>query len=204
MLYLNRKIVKTCSSDIIDGLITKLCATIDMRYQSTRGNGGSKTFEEVLISTYASDGGMWVPEKLPEISSVVLLSWASLSFPEICAQIMHLFTDLDLPLLQQITTEALSTFNDGMKPLPMTRFDDLILLDCSLGPTFAFKDVGLQIVARLLNHVLGKQNKRANVVIDTSGDTGPAAISYVTLFPPISHTISDDVFLFCYSISFFL
>lgn len=153
-----------------------------MRYQSTRGNGGSKTFEEVLISTYAPDGGMWVPEKLPEMSSETLISWASFSFPEICAQIMHLFTDLDLPLLQQITTEAMSTFNDGMKPLPMTQFNDLILLDCSLGPTFAFKDVGLQIVARLLNHVLGKQNKRANVVIDTSGDTGPAAIAYVILF----------------------
>jgi threonine synthase len=160
-----------------------------MRYQSTRGNGGSKTFEEVLISTYASDGGMWVPEKLPEISSETLLSWTSLSFPEICAQIMHSFTDLDLLVLHQITAEALSTFNDGMKPLPMTQFNDLILLDCSLGPTFAFKDVGLQVVARLLNHVLGKQNKRANVVIDTSGDTGPAAIAYVTIFSFISSNL---------------
>jgi threonine synthase len=160
-----------------------------MRYQSTRGNGGSKTFEEVLISTYASDGGMWVPEKLPKISSETLLSWTSFSFPEICAQIMHLFTDLDLSVLHQITAEALSTFNDGMKPLPMTQFNDLILLDCSLGPTFAFKDVGLQVVARLLNHVLGKQSKRANVVIDTSGDTGPAAIAYVTIFSFISSNL---------------
>ena len=166
-----------------------------MKYQSTRGNGGSKTFEEVLISTYASDGGMWVPEKLPEISPETFLTWKSLSFPDVCAHIMHLFTDLDMTLLQHITTEALSTFNDGMTPLPMTRYNDLILLDCSLGPTFAFKDVGLQIVARLLNHVLGKQNKRANVVIDTSGDTGPAAIAYVTFLPCIS--------LFLYLFSFF-
>ena len=148
-----------------------------MLYQSTRGNGGTKSFEEVLVSTYASDGGMWVPVQLPQIKPETLRSWSKLEFTDVCAEIMHLFTDLEVSLLQEMTKDALSSFNNGDQPLPIRRYKDLILLDCSLGPTFAFKDVGLQVVSRLLNHVLGTQKRKANVVIDTSGDTGPAAIA---------------------------
>lgn len=148
-----------------------------MKYHSTRGNGGTKSFEEVLVSTYASDGGMWVPVQLPQIKPGTLYSWSQLEFADVCAEIMHLFTDLEVSLLKEMTKDALNSFNNGDEPLPMRRYKDLILLDCSLGPTFAFKDVGLQVVSRLLNHVLGAQKRKANVVIDTSGDTGPAAIA---------------------------
>ena len=202
-----------------------------MKYQSTRGNGGIKTFEEVLLSTYASDGGMWVPENLPQISRGTFLSWSNLNFSQVCAQILHLFTNIEISILENMTKESLKLFNNGNDPIPITKHGNLFLLDCSLGPTFAFKDIGLQIVSRLLNYVLGKKNKeenlgnkdeeggngaeeekeerekegeiggkeegnregievkkaekegrkgkkvKANIVIDTSGDTGPAAIA---------------------------
>jgi threonine synthase len=121
-----------------------------MKYHSTRGGGGIKTFEEVLLSTYASDGGMWVPESLPELSPTTLISWSTLSFPEICAEIVHLYTDIDIGILNEMTLDAFKDFNHGDEPLPLRKYDDLILLDCSLGPTFAFKDVGLQVTGRLV------------------------------------------------------
>jgi threonine synthase len=147
-----------------------------MKYHSTRGNGGEKMFEEVLLSTYATDGGLWVPVSLPQLSAATLFSWKDMMFAEVCAEVLHLYTDIHISILKEMTKDAFSIFNDGLDPLPIQKYDNIILLDCSLGPTLAFKDVGLSVVGKLLNYVLGSQNKKANIVVDTSGDTGPAAI----------------------------
>lgn len=151
-----------------------------MLYKSTRGGQTGLTFETVLLSTYADDGGLYVPEHIPRLSHDVLCSWAGASFPRICAEVLHLFADLPLETLLEMTTHAFKDFNGGMDPpLPITRVQNLLFLDASLGPTLAFKDIGQQMVGQLLSYYLGRSCRKANVLIDTSGDTGPAAIAAV-------------------------
>lgn len=152
-----------------------------MKYHSTRGLGSYKTFEEVLVSTYAPDGGLYVPEKVPLISQAQFDRWTGCSFPTVCAEILHLYSNIDVEILTKMANNSFSLFNGGNDPLPITKLadTDVHLLDTSLGPTFAFKDIGQQMVGQLLNYVLGKQNKKAKIVVETSGDTGPAAIAGV-------------------------
>ena len=149
-----------------------------MKYHSTRSLGHYKSFEEVLVSTYAPDGGLYVPEKVPILSDEIFQSMRYSSFPEVCARILHLYSGIDMDTLKTMTSNSFSLFNDGNDPLPITRLGDtdVRVLDTSLGPTFAFKDIGQQMCGQLLNYVLGKQNKKAKIVVETSGDTGPAAI----------------------------
>ena len=144
-----------------------------MLYKSTRGGERGKSFESVLVSpAYALDGGLYVPEAIPMISSAQLIAWSRSTFQDVCAEVMSLFTGINIDILRGVTSTAFRDFNVGGIPLPMSKFGDLIILDASLGPTLAFKDIGQQIVAQLLNYYLGKQNRKAKIVVDTSSDTG--------------------------------
>jgi threonine synthase len=140
-----------------------------MLYKSTRGGESGVSFEKVLFSAYAKDGGLYVPETVPVISHELLYKWRNHTFSMICAEILHIYTDIDINVLNDMTTAAYACFNNGNTPLPMTRVGNLIFLDASLGPTLAFKDVGQQIVARLLNHYLQGNSKVAKIMVDTSG-----------------------------------
>lgn len=146
---------------------------------------------------------------LPLLLSDTLLSWAHLPYSEVCAEILHIFSGFDKGDLNTMTRDAFAKFNvqssgggqgKGLDPIPLRKFSDSILLDLSLGPTFAFKDVGQQMVNKLINYVLSRRHakftreqesscssdekklastttfKKANIVVETSGDTGPAAI----------------------------
>lgn len=155
-----------------------------MLYKSTRGGEHSVPFEKALLSAYASDGGLYVPEEIPRLTFEELQSWAPLSTAQVCARVMAKFTDLALADLDAIASEAFKSFNDGMEPpLPLTKVGDAYHLDTGLGPTLAFKDIGQQVVARLLSLYLGRRGEHANIIVETSGDTGPAAIAGVADVP---------------------
>lgn len=156
----------------------------EIKYKSTRGGESGITFEQCLFSAYASDNGLYVPEEVPIIPLETILSWKNYTFSMVSAEIIHMYTNIDIQVLRNMTLEAYSKFNDGNITLPMTSIEsgvagDVILLDASQGPTLAFKDVGLQVVVKLYSYYLSKNNKKAKVVVDTSGDTGPAAIAAV-------------------------
>lgn len=149
-------------------------------YKSTRGGERDVPFERVLLSTYAADGGLYVPHYIPQLTHSQLCSWSRLSFPQICAEVMHIYTGIEMSALLSMATAAFSKFNNGEDPpLPITRHGNILFLDTSLGPTLAFKDIGQQMVAQLLNYYLTRSGETANIVVETSGDTGPAAISGV-------------------------
>ena len=149
-------------------------------YCSTRGGERGLPFERVLLAAYAADGGLFVPETLPHVSTATLRSWAPLSMAQVCARVMALFTDLELPTCERLASAAFASFNGGREPpLPLRDVGGFTLLDTGLGPTLAFKDIGQQVVAQLLDHYLGRRGAHANVVVETSGDTGPAAIAGV-------------------------
>lgn len=137
-----------------------------------------KDFEDVLLSSYALDGGLYVPVELPAIGDK-LQEWATFNFPEVCAEVLHLFTGIEIKELRKMTASSYSLFNDGNDPLPITSIGDLYLLDASLGPSLAFKDIGQQMIGKLLDYYLKRSNKFANIMIETSGDTGPAAIAAI-------------------------
>ena len=151
-----------------------------MLYRSSRGGEEGLSFEHVLLSAYAKDGGMFVPHYLPMFEFEQLRKWASFSYPRICAEVLSLFTGLSVVDCVVMTEAAFATFNNGQDPpLPLKEVGGKMLLETGEGPTLAFKDIGQQVVAQLLNHYLGKRNARANVLVETSGDTGPAAVAAV-------------------------
>mgnify|MGYP003654963978 FL=1 len=149
-----------------------------MRYISTRGQAPALSFEEVVLTGMASDGGLYVPETLPEFSREELAEMAGLSYAEIAFRVMKPFVngEIDDATFRSIVTEAYATFNhDAVVPLKQLDANHF-LLEQFHGPTLAFKDVALQLLGRLLDHFLKKRGERAVIMGATSGDTGSAAI----------------------------
>ncbi|MEH6642924.1 MULTISPECIES: threonine synthase [Halomonadaceae] len=149
-----------------------------MRYISTRGQAPALSFEEVVLTGMASDGGLYVPETLPEFSREELADMAGLSYAEIAFRVMKPFVngEIDDTTFRSIVTEAYATFNhDAVVPLKQLDANHF-LLEQFHGPTLAFKDVALQLLGRLLDHFLKKRGERAVIMGATSGDTGSAAI----------------------------
>ncbi|CAM3495799.1 threonine synthase [Halomonas sp. FME1] len=149
-----------------------------MRYISTRGQAPALSFEEVVLTGMASDGGLYVPEMLPEFSREELADMAGLSYAEIAFRVMKPFVngEIDDATFKRIVTEAYATFNhDAVVPLKQLDANHF-LLEQFHGPTLAFKDVALQLLGRLLDHFLKKRGERAVIMGATSGDTGSAAI----------------------------
>ncbi|TVU91240.1 MULTISPECIES: threonine synthase [Halomonadaceae] len=149
-----------------------------MRYISTRGQAPALSFEEVVLTGMASDGGLYVPETLPEFSREELADMAGLSYAEIAFRVMKPFVngEIDDATFHGIVTEAYATFNHDAV-LPLKQLDaNHFLLEQFHGPTLAFKDVALQLLGRLLDHFLKKRGERAVIMGATSGDTGSAAI----------------------------
>ncbi|RUR31562.1 threonine synthase [Vreelandella andesensis] len=149
-----------------------------MRYISTRGQAPALSFEEVVLTGMASDGGLYVPETLPEFSKEELASMAGLSYAEIAFRVMKPFVngEIDDDTFRRLVTEAYATFNhDAVVPLKQLDANHF-LLEQFHGPTLAFKDVALQLLGRLLDHFLKKSGERAVIMGATSGDTGSAAI----------------------------
>ncbi len=149
-----------------------------MRYISTRGQAPALSFEEVVLTGMASDGGLYVPETLPEFSKEELADMAGLSYAEIAFRVMKPFVngEIDDETFRRLVTEAYATFNhDAVVPLKQLDASHF-LLEQFHGPTLAFKDVALQLLGRLLDHFLKKRGERAVIMCATSGDTGSAAI----------------------------
>ncbi|MFN2409731.1 MAG: threonine synthase [Halomonas sp.] len=149
-----------------------------MRYISTRGQAPALSFEEVVLTGMASDGGLYVPETLPSFSPEDLEAMAGLSYAEIAFRVMKPFVngEIDDETFRQIVTDAYATFNHDAV-LPLKQLDaSHFLLEQFHGPTLAFKDIALQLLGRLLDHFLQKRDERAVIMGATSGDTGSAAI----------------------------
>lgn len=149
-----------------------------MRYISTRGKAPVLSFSDVLLTGLAVDGGLYLPETWPEFSPSEWKSLRGLPYPELAARVMAPFTapDIDFETLHKICTKAYSCFNHPAIA-PLTQIDtDLFVQELFHGPTLAFKDIALQVLASLFDYVLTQRNDYATIVGATSGDTGSAAI----------------------------
>lgn len=149
-----------------------------MNYISTRGEAPKLGFEDVLLAGLARDGGLYLPETWPKLAPETIAAFAKMSFAEIAVEVIHPYTGgaLSRDELKRMADEAYASFgHPAVVPLVHPR-PGLYVLELFHGPTLAFKDVAMQLLARLMDHVLEKRGQRATIVGATSGDTGGAAI----------------------------
>ena len=149
-----------------------------MRYISTRGEAPELGFDDALLTGLARDGGLYVPKNWPRLSPEAIAAFAGKPFADVAASILDLFAGGAIPRdeLLSITRDAYARFgHPAVTPLIQTGPNSWIL-ELFHGPTLAFKDVAMQVVARLMDRVLSARNARVTVVGATSGDTGAAAI----------------------------
>ena len=149
-----------------------------MKYISTRGQAPELTFEDAMLTGLARDGGLYVPETIPKLSTDDIKAMAGKSYEEIAFQVMRpfvgdTFSDDDF---KGIIERAYKDFGHAARA-PLVQLDHgHYLLELFHGPTLAFKDFAMQLIGQLFQTALSRRNERVTIVGATSGDTGSAAI----------------------------
>ncbi len=149
-----------------------------MRYVSTRGRAPDVDFAGVLLAGMAPDGGLYMPESWPHLSQADLRALRGLPYAEIAARVIAPYAEPSLPFatLQALCRQAYAGFRHPAT-IPLVQLEtNLWSLELFHGPTLAFKDLAMQLLGRLFDHVLAAQGRRITIVGATSGDTGSAAI----------------------------
>ncbi len=149
-----------------------------MRYISTRGRMPQARFTDVLLEGLAPDGGLVVPAYYPQVDAATLTRWRTLDYATLATEILSLFCDdLDRATLDRLTHATYTRAVFGTDDItPVAPLDGgLSLLRLSNGPTLAFKDMAMQLLGALFEHVLAARSATLNVLGATSGDTGSAA-----------------------------
>jgi len=149
-----------------------------MRYVSTRGETAPLDFVDVMLAGLARDGGLYVPEAWPALERGAIAGLAGKPYAEVAVEVMRPFVagsiaDADLARMAQ---EAYGTFRHPATTPLVQLSPSLFVLELFHGPTLAFKDLAMQLVARLMDHALQKRGERTTIVVATSGDTGGAAV----------------------------
>jgi threonine synthase len=151
---------------------------VSMKYISTRGQSPDQTFEQVLLTGLAPDGGLYVPESLPQFSQAQIASWAGLDYPSLAHEVITPFVDgaIDSATLRGLIDKSYASFaHKAVAPLRQLAHNEWVL-ELYCGPTLAFKDFALQLLGNLLDHVLTRNNQKVVILGATSGDTGSAAL----------------------------
>ena len=149
-----------------------------MEYISTRGRAPALSFKDMLFEGLATDGGLYTPATWPRISPETLRAWRRLSYQELAAEVMLPFVDPDIHRddLAPLLDRAYAGFrSDSVAPLCKID-DDVHLLELFHGPTYAFKDFAMQLLAQVFEFLLVRESRTVTVIGATSGDTGAAAI----------------------------
>jgi len=149
-----------------------------VRYISTRGAAPALDFDDVLLAGLARDGGLYVPQSWPSLDSAAIAKLRGKSYVEIATAVMLPFLGGKIAQadFRAMVAEAYGTFRH-QAVVPLKQIDhSLWLMELFHGPTLAFKDVALQLVGRLYDHVLKQRGERVTIVGATSGDTGSAAL----------------------------
>jgi threonine synthase len=161
-----------------------------MKYISTRGQSPAASFEDVVLTGLAPDGGLYIPAEVPHVSAAQLKAWAKLSYQDLAFEVIKPFVDGAIPdaELKAMIDASYAGFSDP-KVAPLQHlYDNHYVLELYCGPTLAFKDFALQLLGRLLDYFLSRRQQHVAILGATSGDTGSAALEgckhsqYVDLF----------------------
>jgi len=134
-------------------------------------------FTDAVMTGMAPDGGLLLPETVPDVRDR-LDSWRSLPYVDLACEVIRPFADLEDTVLSDLLARSLSTFRDP-EVTPLRAVGDVHILELFHGPTLAFKDVALQFLGNLFEHILEAAGGHLNILGATSGDTGSAAIAGV-------------------------
>ncbi len=147
-----------------------------MKYQSTRGQIRGIPFKQAVMMGLAEDGGLLLPESVPQLTPGDLDALSMLDYPELAFQVMSYFIE-DIPAadLKSMIDRAYASFTHPAIT-PVVHKDGLFILELFHGPTLAFKDVALQFLGNLFEYLLAETGAHMNILGATSGDTGSAAI----------------------------
>ncbi|KAF9233038.1 tryptophan synthase beta subunit-like PLP-dependent enzyme [Melanogaster broomeanus] len=163
-----------------------------MKYFSTRGHPGEQSFEDVVLAGLAPDGGLYIPRDIPTLPENWKTTWATLSYQQLAINVISLFVspnELPLDDLEALVNRTYSVGPSAFREqsiTPLVQLDQKRhVLELFHGPTYAFKDLALQLVGNLFEYFLGRRNaqkapgeapEKLTIVGATSGDTGSAAI----------------------------
>ena len=149
-----------------------------MQFVSTRGGAVVPGFSDAVLAGLASDGGLYVPENWPQITPTQIAAYANRPYAEVAFDIIRRFVDGEIAdaELKRIIDEAYATFRHA-SVAPLVEIEPgHFVLELFHGPTLAFKDVAMQFLGRVMDHILARRGSRATIIGATSGDTGSAAI----------------------------
>lgn len=147
-----------------------------MQYISTRGQAKNNNFNDTLLTGLAGDGGLYLPERWPQLDKKTLCSFQNKTYAQVAFAVIKPFVTpcIDHASLGNIVTRAYQHFS-SLAPTKMLK-KNLYVCELFHGPTLAFKDFGLQLLAQLFDHALEEKRQKITIIGATSGDTGSAAI----------------------------
>ncbi len=149
-----------------------------MQFVSTRGQAPALGFSDAVLAGLASDGGLYVPATWPQFSADEIAAFAGRPYADVAYAVISRFTgdEISADVLRRIIDEAYAGFRHP-SVAPLVELEPgHFLLELFHGPTLAFKDVAMQFLSRMMDHILSTRGLRATIVGATSGDTGSAAI----------------------------
>ena len=162
-----------------------------MKYFSTRGNSQELNFIDVLTSGTAKDGGLYVPENYPRFSNEEIREFETASYQDLASHLLYPYIEgfLSREDFEQVVKKAYDSFSIPEVVKLVETKNSGYILELFHGPTFAFKDVAMQLLAALLDKAAEKIDKKIVVLGATSGDTGSAAIEACKKFKDIDIAI---------------
>jgi len=148
-----------------------------MNYISTRNNQKKFIFKDVFIKGLADDGGLFVPTSIKQFEKDELDNFKSLSYNDLAAEIIYPFIGdfMSKDELISIIKKSYSNFRSD-DVVKISKLGNLKVLELFHGPTLAFKDIAMQLIGNFYQHHLNRDQKKINIIVATSGDTGAAAI----------------------------
>jgi threonine synthase len=151
-----------------------------MKYISTRNNSKEYSFEQVFIKGLANDGGLFVPKSLKKFSNDELNFLSKLNYQDLAKEIIFPFIGefMSKKELSEIIKQSYSVFRKD-NVINLVKIEHTNILELFHGPTLAFKDIAMQLLGSFYEYYLNRNNKRINIVVATSGDTGAAAIDAI-------------------------
>lgn len=150
-----------------------------IKFVSNKGGGTPVDFETAILDGFASDGGLYVPTKLPKISLDQLKYWQHFRYIDLAFEILSLFIDRSViseAELKNLLQMAYTPFEKS-EVIPIHNLEsrkDTYIMELFYGPTISFKDIGLAFLVNLVDFFLKRRNEFKSLIVATTGDTGPA------------------------------
>ncbi len=149
-----------------------------MNYFSTRDKSLKFSFKDIFLRGLAPGGGLFLPSEIKNYNKADLKKLSELNYNELATEIIHNFcsNEINKDELNLLIKKSYSSFKEN-EVVKLKKIGDINLLELYNGPTLAFKDIAMQVIGNMYDHLQVTKTKTVNIVVATSGDTGSAAIA---------------------------